>query len=108
MGTKVALGARRSSWLRKFFGQDVRHPTVAEGRRVFAIGDIHGRYDLLCQLINVIKIRAADPPVQNVLIFLGDYIDRGPDSKRVITYLSSLDMAGYQRVFLKGNHDTHI
>jgi serine/threonine protein phosphatase 1 len=67
----------------------------------FVIGDIHGCAGELSCLIENLPLKAGDH-----LIFLGDYIDRGPDSKGVVSYL--LDLArssGYEVVFLKGNHE---
>lgn len=76
------------------------------GRRVYAIGDIHGCIDDLTALLNVIDqdIRsdhAADP----VLIFVGDYTDRGPDSRGVIDALIQVHKGPIPAVFLLGNHD---
>lgn len=63
----------------------------------FVIGDIHGEISKLKQLIN--HIYALDKNSQ--LIFLGDYINKGEDSKAVLDYLIQLDNA----VFLMGNHE---
>ncbi|MEQ7872945.1 metallophosphoesterase family protein [Sphingomonas sp. ASV193] len=75
--------------------------------RVYAIGDIHGRSDLLDQLLSRIRddLREA-PPRRHALVFLGDYVDRGPDSAGVIERLVALsrDHKG-QAVFLMGNHE---
>ena len=68
-------------------------------KRYFAIGDIHGCLDKLKQLLNLIDITDHDE-----LIFLGDYIDRGPNSKGVIDFL--LDLKGrFKKKFLRGNHE---
>ncbi len=69
--------------------------------RTVAIGDIHGCAKTLRRLIEQ-EIR---PARQDSLIFLGDYIDRGPNSKGVIDYLISLTEAGFSCVFLRGNHE---
>jgi len=67
----------------------------------FAIGDIHGCYDQLVELVD--KCNAYDPTCKHrKLVFLGDYIDRGPKSKQVIEYLKTLPQ---ERVCLKGNHE---
>lgn len=82
--------------------------TVPQGERLYAIGDIHGRLDLLADLLDMIAsddfARGGDPAT---LIFLGDLIDRGPDSAGVITKLLKLEQerpAGKTR-FLLGNHE---
>ena len=54
-------------------------------RRTFVIGDIHGCY----QTLKALLAKISPDPQEDVLIFLGDYIDRGPNSKEVITELNS-------------------
>lgn len=75
-----------------------------------AIGDIHGCYDQLLQLMEVIQRNVTDH--QYKFVFLGDYIDRGPKSKEVIDYLMKLDNRNveglddkFKHVFLRGNHE---
>lgn len=83
-------------------------PAVApEGRRIYAIGDIHGRADLLEKLLTDIQRDASDGAFtgQPILIFLGDYIDRGFQSKEVIDLLLSELMSPFETHFLKGNHE---
>lgn len=78
------------------------------GRVGFAIGDIHGRADLLSEMLALLEARATEETrgdVAPVLIFLGDYVDRGPDSKGVIDLLLSGRPFGYERRYLKGNHE---
>jgi serine/threonine protein phosphatase 1 len=80
--------------------------SVGAGKRVYAIGDIHGRLDLLRHLVEEIeRDNAARGAMASVLVFLGDYVDRGPDSRGVIEHLLSLSKAGVECVFLAGNHD---
>lgn len=76
---------------------------------IYAIGDVHGRQDLLASLIGKIK---QDMSQQNkgqiartLVVFLGDYIDRGPGSKDVIETMSKLKISGAELVFLRGNHE---
>jgi serine/threonine protein phosphatase 1 len=74
---------------------------------IYAIGDIHGMYFKLVALYKQIR---ADIIVQNLdhatIIFLGDYVDRGPDSDKVLDFLMELeDTDGIQHIFLKGNHE---
>lgn len=72
-------------------------------QRVYAIGDIHGRRDLLDQLLEKIDADAQGDSYQ--LIFLGDYVDRGPDSWGVIERLVCLRQSRPSTIFLKGNHE---
>ncbi len=69
--------------------------------KFFAIGDIHGCFDKLCALLDKINIDFAN----DTLIFLGDYIDRGPDSFHVVDYLINMKKKHNKVVFLKGNHE---
>jgi serine/threonine protein phosphatase 1 len=79
-----------------------------EGIRIYAIGDIHGRADLLDQLLRRIDADIATHPTSRAIqIFLGDYIDRGSNSREVIDLL--IARRRRQRVIcLKGNHETYI
>ena len=79
---------------------------VPEGTRVYAIGAIHGRADLLDQLHDKILEDARHAGVQrHVVVYLGDYVDRGLDSKGVIDRLLDDPLPGFEKVFLKGNHE---
>ncbi|MCH8997742.1 MAG: serine/threonine protein phosphatase [Proteobacteria bacterium] len=86
---------------------DGREPSVPDGLRVYAIGDIHGRADLLAQLHRQIEEDAATAPdrVTKTVVYLGDYVDRGLDSKGVIDLILSSPLAGFDTVCLKGNHE---
>jgi len=81
--------------------------SVPEDQIVYAIGDIHGRDDLLGRLHEVIQqelVTTADG--RNVqVVYLGDYVDRGPDSRAVVDRLLERPLQGVQAVFLKGNHE---
>lgn len=72
----------------------------------YAVGDIHGRADLLGPLLRLIEadIASSDGPPP-LLVFLGDYVDRGADSSGVIDILLSGAPRGAECVFLKGNHE---
>ena len=84
---------------------DIDSATVPDGFRVFAFGDVHGRADLLRELQHLIgDDLSADPPDQAVIIGLGDYIDRGPDSRGTLDVLVSLQR-NHETRFLKGNHE---
>jgi serine/threonine protein phosphatase 1 len=81
-----------------------RKHAVPPGQRVYAIGDVHGRNDLLRFVLGTIVAEAARSPLQTHLVLLGDYIDRGPDSRDVIDML--LHLPGTLRThFLRGNHE---
>lgn len=70
--------------------------------RKFVIGDIHGCLGMLKGLLDLIKY----DPAQDELIFVGDYIDRGPDSKGVVDYIISLRELASQRIHcILGNHE---
>jgi serine/threonine protein phosphatase 1 len=82
-------------------------PAVPDGTVVWAVGDIHGRFDLLLPLVEAM---AADlhgsAAERKMVIFLGDYIDRGPDSRSVLRLLAGLSRSqGVEWRFLKGNHE---
>ena len=87
-------------------GKRRNRPRLPEGVRIYAIGDIHGRSDLLRQMFTVIDADLARSPFNRVIhVFLGDYIDRGPDSHGTIELL--LERARrHESVFLKGNHES--
>lgn len=80
---------------------------VPEGRRVYAIGDVHGRLDLLMGLVKRIKAdHRARAPAELDIVLLGDLVDRGPHSAQVIEYLRAARHAGFARFhFLCGNHE---
>ena len=67
--------------------------------KIIAIGDIHGEYYKLQNLFEKLSFSSND-----TFVFLGDYIDRGPDSKKVIDFLINLSK-DYKCIFLKGNHE---
>ncbi len=69
--------------------------------RTYVIGDIHGCLDELVLLLEGIPLEPADR-----LVFLGDYVDRGPDSRAVISYLIHRQRSrSEEMIFLKGNHE---
>jgi serine/threonine protein phosphatase 1 len=80
---------------------------IPDPEAIYAIGDIHGRDDLLGRLHEIIEadIAAAPPGRQATVVHLGDYVDRGPDSKAVIDRLINRPLRGARSVFLKGNHE---
>lgn len=85
-----------------------RRARVPDGLRVYAVGDIHGRADLLARMLHLIAddSNGAEPVSETVLVFIGDYVDRGPDSAGVLDQLLSMRREGrYTCRFLKGNHE---
>ncbi|PWJ12880.1 metallophosphoesterase family protein [Jannaschia seohaensis] len=76
------------------------HP--APERPVYAVGDLHGRADLLAEMLALIEADAAGGP-EAVTVFLGDYVDRGPDARATLDALRALDPA--RTVCLMGNHE---
>lgn len=72
--------------------------------KIFAIGDIHGCFDKLYTLMALLEVNKK----KDILIFLGDYIDRGSQSMDVVEYLIHLSQNGYHTVFLKGNHEAML
>jgi serine/threonine protein phosphatase 1 len=75
------------------------------GVAVYAIGDIHGRADLLADLHDMIA--GDDPPdvERRILVYLGDYIDRGLDSKSVIETIIENPLSRAETIALRGNHE---
>ena len=79
-----------------------------QGTRLYSIGDIHGRDDLLATLHTLIaKDLQENPPQRAEIIYLGDYIDRGADSRGVLERLLAFKATfqDVKPVFLKGNHE---
>src|ERR1700761_7078439 len=73
--------------------------------RIYAVGDIHGRADLLIETIDRIDEDRKRRPISRTLeVYLGDYIDRGPDSKMVIDLLS-MRLVHHGALCLCGNHE---
>jgi len=73
-------------------------------KRLFAIGDVHGCFDSLRELVeHKIKIRKSDK-----LVFLGDYIDRGNQSRKVIDYIIGLKDKDFDITTLIGNHESML
>lgn len=77
-----------------------------DGTVVWAVGDVHGCLDLLDALLALIAADVADDPRPRTVVFLGDYVDRGPDSKGVLNRLIQLaDEPEIDARFLRGNHE---
>ncbi|QTA86491.1 metallophosphoesterase family protein [Desulfonema magnum] len=72
-------------------------------KNIFAIGDIHGTFDKLVALMEKIEVQIDFD--NDLLVFMGDYIDRGPRSFEVVEYLINLKKQCQNIIFLKGNHE---
>ncbi|MCC7428370.1 MAG: serine/threonine protein phosphatase [Alphaproteobacteria bacterium] len=83
-----------------------RAPAVPEGVRVYAVGDIHGQLGQLRALHAMIAAdAAAAPEPERVIVYLGDYVDRGPDTRGVIEHLLEPPPVAATTVHLCGNHE---
>jgi serine/threonine protein phosphatase 1 len=82
-------------------------PRLPQGVRIYAVGDLHGRADLLESLLLQIEVDTILYPASRTIVaFLGDYIDRGPSSREVLELLARPQR--HETVFLKGNHDVYV
>lgn len=79
-------------------------PALPDNTRLYCIGDIHGRHDLLIRLLSQIEQDAAGFSGRVIMIYLGDYIDRGMQSREVIEELLR-KRPGIEYVYLRGNHE---
>jgi serine/threonine protein phosphatase 1 len=76
------------------------------GRRIYVVGDIHGRADLLRQLHAMIRADSAQHRNRHpVVVYLGDYVDRGLESRQVIDMLLDEPLQGFEQIHLLGNHE---
>jgi serine/threonine protein phosphatase 1 len=80
-------------------------PSIPAGRRLYAIGDIHGRLDLLQELHRMIEADAREFDGSKTLVYLGDYIDRSEQSKEVIDLLLDAPLPAFETIHLLGNHE---
>jgi serine/threonine protein phosphatase 1 len=96
----IMLGFMRSR-------RSVKQPEAPEGVRIYAFGDIHGRADLLKEMFTVIDADMTRSPVSRPIeVFLGDYIDRGPNSAGTLDLLIERSRRR-ETVFLRGNHEEY-
>src|SRR3954452_16579467 len=83
-------------------------PRLPDGIRIYAISDIHGCADLLQQMFTVIDRDLVNAgSMRAIHVFLGDYIDRGLQSRQTIDLLIDRSRR-HETIFLKGNHETFL
>ena len=75
-------------------------PNLPEGS-IFAVGDIHGCYGKLEKLLAILPVKRGT----DTLVFLGDYLDRGVNARKVLDLLTGLKADGYKVIGLIGNHE---
>jgi serine/threonine protein phosphatase 1 len=78
---------------------------VPDGLRVYAVGDVHGCKSQMVHLLEAIERHRAGYTGSTHLIFLGDMVDRGPDSADVLNYVLTADLPADKVTFLMGNHE---
>ena len=84
-------------------------PRVPPDTTVYAIGDVHGRLDLLENLEEqIVRDAARRATARNVVVYLGDYVDRGYDSLGVVEHLIDKPLKDFEQVYLKGNHEDFL
>jgi len=96
--TRGLFGNRSDQLRRRDFIDNSSMPT-------YAIGDVHGCHDLLAALERKIVADAARLPGRKLIVMLGDFVDRGPASARVIARLMAPPPPGFDRICLTGNHE---
>jgi len=85
-----------------------RQPRLGGSERLYVIGDMHGRADLLDALLSRIDADVAAKPCEaHAVMGIGDYVDRGPDSREVIERLVACVRA-HRTILLKGNHEAYL
>lgn len=82
--------------------------SVPDGQVVYAVGDIHGRADLLQSTLDKIHADEIAADQEKTIIYLGDFIDRGPDSAAVIDILLAQGARGVQQHLIMGNHEEFL
>jgi serine/threonine protein phosphatase 1 len=79
------------------------------GAVIYAVGDIHGCLNKLKRLHLAIRDDAATRrATRRIVVYLGDYVDRGPDSAGVVDFLIGHPLLGFESVYLKGNHEDFL
>jgi serine/threonine protein phosphatase 1 len=89
--------------------RETKQFSVPDGSRIYAIGDVHGCVGLLRKLhAMILEDSASHMSGRKVVVYLGDYIDRGLDARAVIDLLIDEPLPGFKTVFLKGNHEESL
>ena len=94
--------------LKRLFKQSPTEPALKglpDKHRIYAIGDIHGRLDLLQVVHQKIFQHAQAYQGTKIVVYLGDYVDRGPHSMQVVDYLLANSLPDFKTVYLLGNHE---
>jgi serine/threonine protein phosphatase 1 len=96
------------AWRSRSLRKEEEPPRVPDGVRIYAIGDVHGRADLLAQVLaDIDGDLAMRPSPRAIHVFLGDYVDRGPDSREVLDQLVERAQT-HELICLKGNHESYL
>ena len=98
------------SFVKKWLGgttpeAEIAPPRVGPHQRVYSIGDIHGRADLLQELHSRIESDAANFDGSSSVVYMGDLIDRGMHSREVVDELLDSPLQGFDSIYLMGNHE---
>ncbi len=99
-------GITNKDMLGRFLQRSRKTAMGPPGETLYAIGDVHGRADLLQAMISRIAAEPCENPKR--CVFLGDYVDRGPDSSGVLDQLVQMGRDNPSTVFLKGNHEAAL
>jgi len=97
--------SRRAKWLAALGFGPRREAQAPQGMRIYTIGDIHGCAGVLDRLHARIEADAENFTGDKLIVYLGDYVDRGPDSRGVIERLIGAVPKGFSARYVKGNHD---
>jgi len=108
LGMQSGLLAIDASLSRAWNPKKRKSAIVPAGCRIYAIGDVHGCLDLLQRIWRLIESDIAGSNLRIKVVLLGDYIDRGPDSRGVVDFLLSARLPNSEIIYLRGNHDQSL
>lgn len=96
-------------FIKRFFSRNKPTKTAFKGlesdRRIYCVGDIHGRLDLAQAVCQRIQQHLQAYSGRSTVVFLGDYVDRGPHSKQLIDFFLTRPFADLETIYLIGNHE---